>query len=121
MAHSDPVETSDPTILTAETESGETLTDEEFPSANYGSVDVERGDKSFTIAVGDRLITPGHEHGEVDQIVRHPDNANYGNGAWNWTVHFDYTGGSYGGCPLGELAKQLSNDAELVNTEPTSQ
>jgi len=116
MARSNSVVVDDPKVESAETESGtQDLTDEEYPNDDYVVVDVERGDESFAIAVGDTLLSPGQEHGEVDQIVRHEDNGVPGNSWWNWTVYFDYTGeANYGGCPLGELAKQLSNDAELV-------
>lgn len=121
MADSDHVAVDDPTIESADKDAGKQYpVDGEYPNGEYAAVDVERGDESFAIAVGDTLVSGDGEHGEVARIVRHPDSKSFGPDSWHWTVYFDYTTGSHGGCPLGELARQLSNDAELVSAPEES-
>lgn len=119
MSHADrPIRTADPTVLSARKGPDGDQLHEDFPDGEYHTVRFETPEGPLCSAtVGDELRTGDTLHGTVARIVHHTDtHATVNREAWRWTVYFDYTSGSEGGVPLGELATQLTEGASLDAT-----
>lgn len=112
MATRERIVTKDPTVTDATDLDGENHRGE-MPKGEYQSVVIDTpAGEAKTVSLGQLLYAEGEKHGEVKRIVNH---GNDGEGhTWEWTVYFDYTEGSEGGVPLGELATQLDEGARLA-------
>lgn len=112
MATREHVITEDPTVTDAIDVDGDNYADD-APEGDYQALTIETPSGEATgVSLGQALFDGGENHGEVTRIVNHGDDAE--GHSWRWTVYFNYTDGSEGGVPLGELAAQLDEGARLV-------
>jgi len=107
------VRTEDPLVLSATTNDG-TTHDSDIEAGEYDSITFHSTESiERTITVGDVLRTPFERHGSVSRILKHTNHTDHSK-SWLWTVYIDYTNDNEGGVPLGELARQLDDDASLT-------